>query len=119
MKGQGQTMARTIDNVGAQGDVFFLRVETIPATAKPKASVAGRHVVAHSETGHHHWIAADGRVEYFEADPFTCYLRVDGFADVVHARPFDTHGTVRLGAGSWLVRRQREYTPRGFRRVED
>lgn len=116
---------RRIERVGAQGDVMFLRVESIPSTALPVPSEGGRHILAHSETGHHHWTAADG-VERFQepGDGMTCYLRVAGFggvdgASVVHARPFDTHETVQLTTGAWMVRRQREYTPEGFRRVED
>jgi hypothetical protein len=112
---------KTIHEVAAQGDVFFVRVNEIPDSVKPVPPKNGFHVVAHSETGHHHQIAADGRVELLAdaEDPFTCYLRVDGFAEVVHARPFDTHEPFRLGGGLWMVRRQREYTPEGFRRVED
>jgi hypothetical protein len=112
---------KIINKVGAQGDVFFVRVNEIPDEAKLKTAEQGRHVVAHSETGHHHTIQADGVVLYEGPnDPFTCYLRVDAaHADVVHLRPFDTHETVQLPAGLWMVRRQREYTPEGFRRVED
>lgn len=112
---------KTIKKVGAQGDVFFQRVDAIPDEAKPKQATEGRHIVAHSETGHHHTIQADGVVLYEgPADPFTCYLRVDGaFADVVHQRPSDTHETLRLGPGTWQVRRQREYVPEGFRLVQD
>jgi len=112
---------KTIEKMGAQGDVMFQRIEKIPAAAKPIAAKGGRHVVAHSETGHHHYLAATG-VEMLAdpKDPMICYLRIDGAgADVVHARPFDTHETIRLTGGSWAVKRQREYTPEGFRRVED
>ena len=115
---------KTVREVGAQGDVMFCRINDveIPNTAKKVTPVNGYHVVAHSETGHHHQIAADGRITMLmdESDPFTCYLRVDGFnAEVVHNRSFDTHETLALPAGTWQVRRQREYTPKGFRRVED
>lgn len=112
---------KTIQKIGAQGDVMFVRVSAIPADAKTVPATDGRHVVAHSETGHHHVTRADGTVFYEgPADPFTCYLRVDGaFADIEHLRPFDTHETVRLERGTWMARRSREYVPEGFRRVED
>lgn len=114
---------KQISNVGAQGDVFFVRVNEnhIPASYTPKSATPNGHIVAHSETGHHHTVRADGTFFYEgPSDPFTCYLRVDAeFADVVHQRPFDTHETVRLGQGTWMIRRQREYTPQGVRRVED
>jgi hypothetical protein len=112
---------KTISKMAAQADVMFVRVETIPKIAKEIKPEAGQHVLAHSGTGHHHVTRADGVAFFQGADPFTCYLRVDGFkgAEVVHERPFDTHETVLLTPGSWLVRRQREYTPQVFRRVED
>ena len=112
---------KTIQKMGAQGDVMFFRSE-IPNDATEQ-KVAGRIVVAHSETGHHHAIDLEPvpRVHLFAGkDPFTCYLRITAeYADVVHHRPHDTHETVRLWHGDWAVRRQREYAPEGYRRVED
>ena len=123
-KEEGKEPMKTIEKVGAQGDVFLQRVERIPKKAKPVVGGPGQPgviVLAHSETGHHHLVQADGVVLYEgPKDPFTCYLRVDGeYADIVHHRPFDAHETIRITRGTWLVRRQREYTPTGFQRVED
>lgn len=109
----------TAKNMVAQGDVLFRRVDKLPETAQAK-QVSGRVIVAHSETGHHHAIDDAGVVLYEEPrDPLTCYLAIAEHADVVHHRASHTHETVRLGAGVWQVRRQREYTPEGWRRVED
>lgn len=105
----------------AQGDVLFRRVATLPKKAKAE-ECTGQIVVAHSETGHHHAIEDDGVVRFDVGDPLLCFLRIDGaYADVVHHRSFDTHATVRLEGGGaiWEVRRQREWTPEGWRRVED
>lgn len=112
---------RTIERQCAQGDVLFTRVAEVPASAvaQPKSA---RVVVAHSETGHDHFIAAAlGEVELLTtADPNVCYLRIAGaFADVVHARSFDTHETIRLPRGVWQVNRQEEWTPEGWRQVQD
>lgn len=112
----------TITRIAAQGDVLFLKVEAVPPEATPQApDEQNRHVVAHSETGHHHALVADGVTMFQEpADPLVCYLRIDAeHADVVHHRPWDTHATVQLPKGTWMVRRQREHTPEGWRRVED
>jgi hypothetical protein len=111
---------KTIQNAGAQGDVMFIRAPSLPSGLAPKPAEAGRHILAHSETGHHHWTSADG-VELYQGpeSAFTCYLRNTSIVHVEHARPFDTHETIALPPGTWLVRRQREYTPEGFRRVED
>ena len=92
----------------------------IPAKYKEVASKDSRHVVAHSETGHHHWVDSSMAQLFTDpGDPMVCYLRVEGEADLTHARPYDTHKTLTLTKGTWQLRRQREYTPQGWRRVED
>lgn len=115
-----------VKKMAAQGDVMFRKVESMPNDVVKIPSVDGKHIVAHSETGHHHFLKDDG-VEFFRStDPFVAYLSVadfheqgDGGASVIHARPYDTHKTINLTPGIWEVRRQREYTPQGFRKVED
>lgn len=116
-----------VTNIAAQGDVLFRKVKAVPASAIAEAT-KGAIVVAHSETGHHHSIDATDGVALFRepSDPLVCYLQLDGIdhADVVHHRPWDTHETLRLlgtpgKTTTFEVRRQREYTPEGWRRVED
>lgn len=109
--------------IAAQGDVVFRKVKAVPSgfAAQPRGE---RVTVAHSETGHHHSIDVAGVRHFVGQDPLICYLQLETVehADVVHHRPWDTHETLRLlgGIGSvWEVRRQREYTPAGWRRVED
>lgn len=118
---------KSIKNSAAQGDVIFRRVAKIPDGAVEQSKKGGI-IVAHSETGHHHIAepAIDGAVTLFSTqDPLVSYLRVSGeHTDIVHHRPYDTHETLRLlsdGAGEtiWEIGRQREYTPEGWRRVED
>lgn len=116
-------MKHTIKNMAFQGDVCFRRIDKLPESVK-ESTTPGRIVVAHSETGHHHAIERDESIKLFEKlerDPMVCYLQIsDGFAaDVVHHRPTDTHATLTLTPGCWEVLRQEEYTPQGWRRVED
>ena len=104
------------------GDVIFRRIPELPEGAKPDAEKGDVVTVAHSETGHNHSIHnSEAKLfQKLEVDPMVCYLQITGeYADVVHHRPFDTHETIRLLKGDWEVRRQREYTPEGWRRVED
>jgi len=115
---------RTVSTMAAQGDVLFRRVEALPSNLSEQR--ARPVVVAHSETGHHHCVQ-DGEVRYLKPADDTgptaglvAYLEVlSDHADVVHLRSTDTHETLRLPRGLWEIRRQREYTPRGWRRVED
>lgn len=116
-------MKHVIKNMAFQGDVCFRRIKALPKGVAD-ATPCGRIVVAHSETGHHHAIEASPEVKLFEKlerDPMVCYLQIaDGFAaEVVHHRPTDTHAMIVLTPGCWEVLRQEEYTPVGWRRVED
>jgi hypothetical protein len=111
---------KTIKNNGAQGDVLFIRVDKLPKDAKELPQSA-QVIVGHSETGHHHAIAnPDASVAIFAVqNQLRSYLKLEKPADVVHHRPHDTHETLRLPAGFWEIRRQREMSPEGWRRVED
>jgi len=126
---------KTIDEIGAQGDVMFVRVDDLPDNVPLRLLPgAGRVVVAHSETGHHHVAVAEDVQLYGTDDPMVTYLVTDNDVDVVHERPFDTHEPLRLVVGGkkgrtpakkskkksvWQVRRQRESSPEGSRRVAD
>lgn len=109
----------------AQGDLLFVPIDSIPASAKPAKPLNGPHwIVGHSETGHHH-VMEKVRGELLEAadNSFIAYIRTlggdDSSVEIEHKRPFDTHDPVTLGSGAWEVRRQREYSPKGWKRVED
>jgi hypothetical protein len=108
-----------------QGDILLKTVAVgESAAAKPLAD----NIVAHSETGHHH-TAEGGTV--LGLDPMTMFLQPDGkgaidgvpFVDIVHHRDYDTHKTYRLffdvPDAIVKIKRQREQTPSGWRRVED
>lgn len=112
---------KIVTKMAAQGDVMFRRVGVLPEKGLSESpEVEGRLVVAHSETGHHHYLeVVPGMRHYVSTDPTVAYLTLEGEADVIHGRPHDTHETLRITPGVWEVRRQREYTPAGWRRVED
>jgi hypothetical protein len=117
---------KTIKKTAAQGDVLFRRVDALPSEAKTSKTGAS-FVVAHSETGHHH-VATVSRggvaMLYDTPSPLVSFIRVGRgvHVDIVHQRPHDTHETVRLlgdEGAIWEIRRQREHTPEGWRRVQD
>lgn len=114
-----ENFVKTYNVMVAQGDVMFIKVATLPDSVSEQEGF----VVAHSETGHHHEVEVLERTKkpkVYKKDNFVSYLEIfEEFADVVHKRSFDTHETLRLEKGVWQIRRQREYTPEGFKRVED
>ena len=116
---------KTFKNQAAQGDLMIRRIQSLPDNVTLVEAQNGDFVVAHSETGHNHVIKERQNVKYFTAgDPMVSYLRVIEATDeaetvLEHLRPFDTHEPLVIPAGVYEIRRQREYTPQGWRRVED
>lgn len=117
---------KTFDTICAQGDVLIRRVAEIPASATPVPAENGSIIVTHSETGHHHSMVLDRKdgapsVEMFSAtdNPLLAWIKVNRPTSLDHLRPHDTHESIMFQPGIYEVRRQREYTPEGWRRVED
>lgn len=118
---------KTFKTQAAQGDVWFLRIGDaaasawlLPKSAMPVAPKLRMVVVAHSETGHHHVMDADKVTMYRLPDEiYECFLVVREVTSLDHLRPFDTHESILFEPGVYRVRRQREYTPEGLRRVVD
>lgn len=120
---------KSIQDRGAQGDVLFRRIAKLPADAVPVKPEGGELIVTHSETGHHH-VVQDMTCGLYShpTSSLVGYLQLGdgcasvGGADVVHQRPWDTHETLRLlgkPGDVFEIRRQREWSPEGWRRVQD
>lgn len=113
---------KTFQNCAAQGDLLIRRIDFVPEGATNANPENGKFILAHSETGHHHSIAERQGVDFFTTkDPLVAYLCVIDSVEVVleHERTFDTHESLLIKGGTYEIRRQREYTPEGWRRVAD
>lgn len=116
---------KTFKKCAAQGDLMLRRIDCLPKNAVALQAENGLFIVAHSETGHSHVITERPNVAlYTTGDPMISYLEVIEATDktetlLEHLRSFDTHETICIPPGIFEVRRQREYTPEGWRRVED
>lgn len=117
---KGEKTMKTFKNIAAQGDVLFKKIDTLPEGLKEEKAENGVYVIAHSETGHNH-IMKSKHVTLYANDnnPFVAYLVVDNTTTIGHMRGFDTHEPIQFDKGIYEVRRQREYTPEGYRRVQD
>ena len=103
-----------------QGDIKLELVDALPGDATEKPASDTRIVVAHSETGHHHWVSRREAAMYATKDPFVCYLKMEGeHLDLIHDRQVNAHETIRIVGKFCKVTRQREYTPDGWRVVQD
>lgn len=112
---------RTVTNLPSfQGDICIRRVDTIPAGLASATPENGYYIVAHSETGHHHVVKErSAQMLIYETNAFIAYLKIAEPTELEHLRSFDTHETLLLPPGNYEVRRQREHTPKGWRRAAD
>jgi hypothetical protein len=109
-----------IKKVGAQGDLLFVRVEEVPRGLTAVPPEGGRYVLARGDSASgDHSVPAEGVTYVRGTDDRTAYLDAAVPVTVTHGRAVDTHAPVTLAPGAWLVRRQREHTPEGFRLVAD
>ena len=113
---------KSFDFQAAQGDVLITRIDKLPKEVCETASINGKLIIAHSETGHSHVVVERPGVKLFSGkDPMIAYLEVVESVEVAleHMRSFDTHESLLLKGGTYEIRRQQEYTPEGWRRVAD
>lgn len=132
-------MKRT-KNGAPQGDVVFVRIDSLPDTAVPRKDAGVQPIMAHSETGHHH-VAKPRRgyrVDVFddEKNPDFSYLRIrrdetvsraekasDSIAAVLleHQRSHHTHEAQEFGEEGeiWKFSRQRRRLNGVWTRVAD
>jgi hypothetical protein len=116
---------KTFEKMAAQGDLLLRKIKCLPNGVKPLNAENGVFVVAHSETGHNHVIDASQNVRWFAGENTeVTYLQVIEALDATetilrHLRGHDTHAPIVIPPGVFELRRQREHTPEGWRRVED
>ena len=103
-----------------QGDLMILPVDEIPDEAQELQTTGEHHVVAHSETGHHHVLNAQkARVFTVAATAMAMYAKVLEQTELLHQRPYDTHEALSIPPGNYQLLRQREGAPEGWRVVAD
>lgn len=93
-----------------QGDILFEKINKINYDV---VKIKDDNVIAEGEaTGHCH-LLKDGVL--YEDVNGSLYVDAKQDAKVVH----EEHNTVPLDPGFYLIKRQREYEPNGWRRVSD
>ena len=121
---------KTFNRVAAQGEAYIMRVAdgTVAALRNDLAehvSEGDKHIIAHSETGHHH-VMERPNVEVFTPKTIDknsavgiLYMIVKEPTALDHLRPYDTHESLLFTPGEYKITLQQEYTPEGYRRVAD
>ena len=118
---------KNFEKFAAQGDVLFERIDPVelPNGLEVVTPTDSKNVIAHSETGHNHTMLAEREdvkttLYRLPEELYECFLVVDGGDAVLeHERSFDTHEAISFSPGTYRIRRQREYTPEGYRRAAD
>lgn len=112
---------KTFKTVCAQGDIYIMRVNMdVPKNAVEVLPENNHLIVTHSETGHHHVMEKSKAKMYTLPDSIlNCLLVVNDPVALEHLRSYDTHEPIMFEAGTYIIRRQREYTAEGFRKVQD
>jgi len=99
-----------------QGDVLLITTDQIPPGLTSVPRDRGRVVLAYGEaTGHAHAISEPGAELLSDAEVDRRFLVLAAQAVLTHPE----HAPITLPAGSYQVRRQREYTPEAVRPVAD
>lgn len=115
---------KTFNNFAAQGDFVIMRVDSFPDGLEPIIPENTLLIIAHSETGHNHVMVMDHVEAYKKSetknrDLYEIFLLVKKPTEIVHQRLFDTHESIMTPPGNYIIKRQREYIPEGFRRAAD
>ena len=102
-----------------QGDVLIKSVADAVVGVEVPRDELGRIVLAHGEaTGHAHAISDVGATLFDLAEPHQPGDRLLRVTKTVALR-HDEHSKIRIPPGKYIVRRQREYSPKEIRRVAD
>lgn len=110
---------KSFQKVAAQGEITIIRLGDVPPKAqklqgKPLALEAGKLIIGHSETGHHHVLerVAGASVTVLDRPPEGMRVLHAILADpnkLIHERGHDTHETIELPPGEYEFRIAREF----------
>lgn len=102
----------SFENTAAQGELYIVRVEALPDNVVLETPKDRVYIIGHSETGHHHVIKDTHGLSFYKTtDPFTCYLSTENPVALEHLRDFDTHSSLVIKPGKYVVRYHREIAP--------
>lgn len=113
---------KTPDAPDFQGDLMIIPVAEIPKSAVLSTPEAhNKHVLAHSESGHNHCMVAEHVQVYRDPmDELKLWLDVVMDTPLVHEKTGpDAHESINIPPGKYMIGRQREWVPDGYRVAQD
>lgn len=110
---------KTFSRVAAQGEITLVRIGDAPKRAakiagRPLALEAGKLIIGHSETGHHHVLEHVRGASVMVLDRAPEGMRIlhailEEPNKLIHERGHDTHETIELQPGEYEFRIAREF----------
>lgn len=106
---------KTFKTVAAQGEITIRRI-ACAGSGQPLKLEAGKVIIGHSETGHHHVLEHAHGVTVTVLDRAPEGMRIlhailEEPNKLIHERDHDTHETIELSAGEYEFRLAREFDP--------
>lgn len=111
---------KKFNSTAAQGEITIRRLGDGSKSRNlkdytPLKKEAGKFIIGHSETGHHHVIDAEGAtVLVLDKPPEGMRILraiLENPTVLEHQRPYDTHEPILLEPGEYEIRIAREYDP--------
>lgn len=107
---------KTFNLVAAQGEITIRRIVGTGGAGRPLKLEAGKLVIGHSETGHHHILEHSRGVSVTVLERAPEGMRIlhaiiDEPNKLIHERGHDTHEAIELPAGEYEFRIAREFDP--------
>jgi hypothetical protein len=107
---------KSFSKIAAQGEITIRRVDPVKVEGTPLKPEAGKLIIGHSETGHHHVLehmrGASVTVLDHTPDGMRILYAILGEPNkLIHERDHNTHETICLAAGEYEIRIAREYDP--------
>jgi len=90
------------------GEIILQPVSKMPKSEK---QLATKHIVGHSETGHHHVLESKTEFEWTKDNKQELYVRLFEPAKLVHQKTTNKHKTLTISAGIYKVLKKTEYDP--------
>lgn len=116
---------KTFKLQAAQGDMYLIKVDSIPTEFEKVKPEGENHILAHSESGHHHVVSSMAASRYIQpGNGFVSYIELledEPIFKHLKGGP-DAHKPIKALAkkGEYFkIIRQRQQSPKGWVRSED
>lgn len=108
------------NKIAAQGEITIIRIgdlptkRSLPEGFSSMKQEAGKFIIGHSETGHHHVLSRSAGVSVAVMDSPPAGMRVlrailENPTSLDHLRDHDTHESIELAPGEYEFRIAREF----------